>query len=78
LAAVAFDPREMQRWLRSRGVPEACPACRKTGDPHMSLVAPARLDDGEIPIPNELLPMAAVVCGNCAHIRFFSLKHLGI
>ena len=78
LAAVAFDPREMQRWLRSRGVPEECPACGKTGDAQVSLVAPAHLDDSEIPILNEVLPMAALVCGHCAHIRFFSLRHLGI
>jgi hypothetical protein len=68
----------MQRWLRSRGVPAECPACGKVGDPEVSLVAPPRLDDGEIPIPNELFPMAASVCGHCAYIRFFSLKHLGI
>lgn len=73
-----FDPHEMVRWIRSRGVPEECPACGKKGDPEVSLIAPARLDDTEVMIPNEIFPMAAMVCGHCAHIQFFSLKHLGI
>jgi hypothetical protein len=44
----------------------------------VSLVAPARLDETEVLIPNEIVPMAAAVCAHCAHIRFFSLKHLRI
>ena len=67
----------MDRRLRARGVPDECPACGRKGERDVSLVAPAGLDDDEIPIPNEIFPMAAAVCGHCAHIRFFSLKHLG-
>jgi hypothetical protein len=74
---VAFDLREMEARLRSRGVDEGCPACGRKGDPDVTLVAPAGLDENVQPIANEIFPMAAAVCGHCAHIRFFSLRHLG-
>ena len=63
---------KMNVWLRTHAYSKPCPYCGGTQFSTGEIVAAPIYSHGNVSIGGPTMPMAQLVCNNCAHVIFFA------
>jgi len=64
---------KLQQWMDSRGVNRNCPMCGSGEWETGEIISGTSVDN-----PDNVLPMAQLVCGNCGHVMLFAAMPIGL